>query len=76
MIQLRFHHDLYPPEAVTVASETFAPYATIKRSSAQSMELIEITALDDVDEATVSGEFANYVLGVTVDSSRNRQSIP
>jgi hypothetical protein len=76
MITLRFDCGLYAPQAVTEASEAFATVAQINRRCESNVELVELTALDEFDEATVAGEFANYILGATVDKSRNPQSSP
>jgi hypothetical protein len=67
MIELRFHRDLYPGEAVDAAAKALAPYATaIDRAEEPAHWVLRVTASTPERERRVAGEIANRTLGITV----------
>jgi hypothetical protein len=69
MISLRFHKNLYSIDAVEAAVAAFDSFASFGRSDESDHLIVELSIMQpDLDEPTLAGEFANYVLGATVDS--------
>jgi hypothetical protein len=62
---LRLHRDLYAASAVDRAIGVYAPHATIERREDGAHWVVEITAKTPERERKVSGELANYALGLT-----------
>ncbi len=73
MIELSFQGGLYPTDAIDIAQAVFAPHARIERERIDDTEHVRIAALGGTDEATLAGEFCNYVLGSTVECSRGHR---
>lgn len=75
MIELKFRTDLYAIGAVQAAAAAFAAYASIERESKEGFEVLRLTAREGEDEAVLSGELANYVLGATVDGVQSESEV-
>ncbi|HNS95615.1 MAG TPA: HxsD-like protein [Polyangiaceae bacterium] len=67
MTELRFRMSLYSSSALDRALEAFASLIDYERESRDEMEVIRLTARAGEDESWIAGEFANFVLGATVD---------
>jgi len=66
--QLRFHKGLYNPDAIAAAVAAFEPFATFERSEEPEHLVVSLACTQPgEDEASLAGEFSNYVLGATVD---------
>jgi hypothetical protein len=66
------HKDIYSDDAISRAVSTFSDYGVFDITPADKGGHIqvEITPSDDIDEAELVGEFANYVLVDSVESKR------
>lgn len=76
MKTLRFRTDLYRPEAIDLALQVFADFAQLDRRHEQGAQIVSIVAPEGADEDQIAGDFANYVLGATVDAGFERPEAP
>jgi hypothetical protein len=72
MTALQLHKDIYSDDAISRAVSTFADYGVfnITPEDKDGRIQVDITPNDDIDEAELIGEFANYVLVDSVESTR------
>lgn len=66
------HHELYSLPAIQAAGEAFSGVATVQVQ--EQMPYFDVTLepipADDESSDALTGEFANYVLGLTVEEKR------
>lgn len=69
MTELRFHRSVYVGEAVDEATKTFANFADFELSEGDDHWVVAVTPKPEYEGAArrIIGEFANFVLGLTVD---------
>lgn len=71
MIELRFHKELYSAEALDRAAAAYEAFARVERADEAGYFVTRLTALpSEGDESETAAEFANYVLGATVDGRK------
>ncbi|RMG11516.1 MAG: hypothetical protein D6729_17895 [Deltaproteobacteria bacterium] len=71
MADLRLHHLVYSGRALEEASQAFAEVAEVEVR--QQMPYFEVTLRAreaDTDPEALRGEFANYVLALTIEERR------
>ncbi len=70
MIELRFNPELYAGSAVEAAAQVYADFGSFQVDQQVDAYVVRIEAATGDDapgEQTLADEFANYVLGVTVE---------
>ena len=67
MTELRFHREVYVGEAVDEAVKTWARFADFELSETDDHWVVKVTPKHESASRQIVGEFANYVLGLTVD---------
>ena len=68
MIELRFHKALYSEKALEAAISAYEPFVRVERADDAQHMVARLSAVEQGEgEADTAGEFANYVLGATVD---------
>lgn len=72
MIELRFHADFYPPDAVSDAVTAYGEHARCDVQRRDDATWVRVTAVGDTDEKTLAAELANYVLGLSIERRRAR----
>jgi hypothetical protein len=69
MIELRFHKALYSENALLAAVAAYEGFVRVERADEGQHMIARLTSVEpDTEEAETAGEFANYVLGLTVDA--------
>lgn len=66
MIELRFHREVYPGEAVDEALQVFARHGAFERAEEPSHWVVRVTARRPERERALAGELGNYALGLTL----------
>ena len=67
MIELRFHRELYAGEAVDAAVKVFAGLARFELVEEAEHWVVRLTEYDEERAREISGELANYALGLTIE---------
>jgi hypothetical protein len=67
MTELRFHREIYSGEAVDEAVKTWSNFAEFALSETEQHWVVSVTSKHEAAAGRIVGEFANYVLGLTVD---------
>jgi hypothetical protein len=70
MPTMRFHRDLYAVAAVDEAIRVFGGHGAFSRKAESSYEEVVLEATEPTDERQLVGEFANYVLALTIEKNR------
>ncbi len=71
MNPLQLHTSIYSAQAVERGVQAFSDYGTfeVTPDSAADYILVSITASPNIDEAELRGEFGNYVLAASIEST-------
>ena len=67
MTELRFPREVYAGEAIDEAIKTWSRFAEFECSESDEHWIVKLTAKHEGAARQIVGEFANYVLGLTVD---------
>lgn len=67
MSELRFHRTLYAGEAIDEAVKVWSRFADFELSEGDEHWIVAVTPKHAGASRQIVGEFANYVLGLTVD---------
>lgn len=72
MAELRFHYHLYSRPAIEGTIAAFAEHGQISLRDDPPYFVVELQVPAGADQDQLSGEFANYTLGLTVEERRVR----
>jgi hypothetical protein len=75
MTEIRFSADLYSGFAIDEAVKVYSDLARFELEKEPAEFIVRLTATDDdVDEATLAAELANYALGLTIEKDSRAET--
>jgi hypothetical protein len=75
MTEIRFAADLYSGFAIDEAVKIYSDFARFELEKDPHGFIVRLTVTDeDVDEANLADELANYALGLTIEKDRRAET--
>lgn len=65
MTEVRFHREIYTPEAVAEAVRVFGRFGRFEQSDEGSYQVVRVTAKTPAREKHIVRELGNHALGLT-----------
>ena len=73
MQTLKFHKTLYSDAAIQEAMDTYRAFGQVVLTEQEPYALVEVKATaDDLDEAQLAGELANFALARSIEQRRSQ----